>query len=123
MSISLPRVYADFNAIEYVSTGQASAETPLTGYGTLASLARQRLQLAEGMWLLLYEPNDIECEADVHFDSSRTDPAGRKGQWVARINDHRQIRSSSASEESPLEHPCIVCGTNFAAQGDTLARN
>ena len=122
MSMSPPRVYADFNAIEYTGDGK-TAEIALTGYGTLASLARQRLHLVEGMALLLYEPNDIECEAVVYFDSSRRDPAGRKGEWVARIDDHRMTRSSFAPEELSNEHPCSVCGTDFAVRTTTVVRN
>jgi hypothetical protein len=112
----LPRIYADFNAIEYLGEGSSSAEVPLTGYGTLASLARQKLRLFEGMAVLLYEPSDIECEAVVHFDYSRKDPAGRVGAWVARIADHRAIRDSKQSEEPSSEHPCIICGGDFAPQ-------
>lgn len=112
----LPRVYADFNAIEYLGEGSTAAELALTGYGTLASLARQKLQLSEGMAVLLYEPDDIECEAVVHFDSTRKDPAGRVGAWVARIADHRAIHDSKHSEKPSNEHPCIVCGADLAPQ-------
>jgi hypothetical protein len=108
----LPRVYADFNAIEY-PPGKPLAEMPLTGFGTLASLATQRIRLAEGMALVLFEPNDIECEATVHFDPSRVDPAGRQGEWIARF-DHRLVRDTPRNDESvPNEHPCIVCGKSF----------
>jgi len=112
----LPRVYADFNAIEYLGEGPFAAELALTGYGTLASLARQKLRLVEGMAVLLCEPNDIECEAVVHFDSSRKDPAGRSGEWIALIADHRAIRDSKEADASSNEHPCIVCGNDFATQ-------
>ena len=107
-----PRVYADFNAIEY--SGDASiAEMPLTGFGTLASLASQGVRLHEGMSLVLFEPDDIECAATVHFDRSRTDPAGRQGEWVARF-DHRTVRDFPQTGEGvPLQHPCIVCGVPF----------
>jgi hypothetical protein len=104
-------VYADFNAIEHVE-GSSLAEMPLTGYGTLASLAQQRVHLVEGMRVLLYEPNDIECEVHVHFDISRCDPAGRLGAWIARF-DHSAIRSTSLNDFSFTSHPCIVCGTDF----------
>jgi hypothetical protein len=111
----LPRIYADFNAIEY-PPGEAFAEMPLTGFGTLASLAMQRIRLSEGMALVLFEPSDIECEATVHFDSSRVDPAGRRGEWTARF-DHRLVRDAAEKGESaPKEHPCIVCGNSFFGQ-------
>lgn len=93
----LPRIRVDFNAIEYTPDAQ-HAMMPLTGYGTLASLARQRLRLSEGMALVLIEPNDIECEVTVHFDRMRTDPAGRQGAWVARF-DHRLVRDCVLAEE------------------------
>jgi hypothetical protein len=111
----LPRVYADFNAIES-RPGESAAEMSLTGFGTLASLARQRLRLSEGMPVVLFEPNDIECEATVHFDTSRTVPAGRQGEWIARF-DHRMVRDlPQTGEELPEDHPCIVCGKPFFGQ-------
>jgi ribosomal protein L37AE/L43A len=113
--VPLPRVYADFNAIEYPPDAPL-AEMPLTGYGTLASLARQRLRLSEGMALVLFETNDIECEVTVHFDRSRTDPAGRQGEWVARF-DHRLVQDCVRTEEQHVEqHPCIVCGSQSFEQ-------
>lgn len=104
-------VYADFNAIEY-QPGSSQADMPLTGYGTLCSLAQKRLSLVEGMRLLLYEPNDIECEVEVYFDFGRTDPSGRLGEWVARF-DPSTIRPTLLTEFSCRCHPCIVCGTDF----------
>ena len=113
--MQLPKVYADFNAIEYLPEEPSLAEVALTGYGTLASLATQRLRLSEGMAVLIFEPNDIECEATVHFDSSRRDPAGRVGEWVARV-EHRNIRTSTEPEVAGSELPCLVCGSIFPAQ-------
>ena len=105
----LPRVYADFNAIEYPADGSSRAEMPLTGYGTLASLSRQGLKLKEGMSLVLYEPSDIECEAIAAFDQARTDPAGSSGEWIARLN-HTEIRSNLTEKDEPNTHPCSGCG-------------
>jgi hypothetical protein len=118
----LPRIYADFNAIEYPAEEPSVAELPLTGYGTLSSLARQNLRLKEGMRVLIFEPNDIECEATVHFDTSRQDPAGRTGEWVARI-EHRSIRSSAEPEEAGMDFPCIVCGSKFESASSVGTRN
>ncbi len=83
----LPLVDADFNAIEYLDDERTKAEMALTGYGTLGSLARQKIQLQEGMALLLFEPNDIECEVTVHFDAERKDPTGRLGAWAGRLHE------------------------------------
>lgn len=110
------RVYADFNALEPVDPASGLAPIPLTGYGTLASLARNGVRLMEGMELLLHEPNDIECEARVHFDASRTDPAGRAGEWVALVDPSR-IRDSTVGNEHSGAHPCICCGAIFGIQG------
>ena len=118
----LPRVYADFNAIEYLDEGRTKAEMPLTGYGTLASLARQRLRLQEGMSLLLYEPDDIQCEAVAHYDPERKDPAGRIGEWVARFDPSR-IRTSEENEAVLNGHPCVVCGQDFLAQTPVRAKS
>jgi hypothetical protein len=111
----LPRVYADFNAIEYVVAGTGYARLPLTGYGTLASLSRQRLRLTEGRPLILFEPNDIECEATAHFETSRLDPAGRLGEWVALIQKD-EFRDSRGDEELSLQHPCFGCGVDLNNQ-------
>jgi hypothetical protein len=111
----LHKVYADFNAIEYRADEPAIATVALTGYGTLASLATQKLRLSEGMSVLIFEPNDVECEATVHFDLSRLDPAGRMGEWVARVV-HRNIRSSTEPGSAGAELPCLVCGATFPSQ-------
>ena len=108
----LPQVYADFNAIEHGSSQTELATIPLTGYGTLSSLASQGLRLSEGMQVLIYEPEDIECEAVVHFDRSRTDPAGRQGEWVALVRP-TEIRASSLTQEPSRNFPCLSCGELF----------
>jgi hypothetical protein len=120
--MSLPRVYADFNALEYVRDEGSDAVMALAGYGTPGSLARQGLRLEEGMSLLLYEPNDIECEAKAHFDPSRMDPAGRAGEWVARL-DPRKIRDSAVAKDVSKAHPCIACGREFFEKSSTTCRN
>ena len=116
-------IYADFNALEGAAEGAPFAEMEITGYGTLASLARQRVRLIEGMELLLFEPNDIECRAVAHFDAFRRDPAGRIGAWVARIPTPVTVRDSTQAEEPSGEHPCMVCGGNFADQFASFGRN
>jgi hypothetical protein len=106
----LPYVYADFNAInamEYQGKGRL-AEMPLTGYGTLQSLANQKLRLEEDMPVVLYEPNDIEVNAVVHFDRTRIDPAGRVGEWVGRF-DPEAIRESGRGEMDLDHHLCYGC--------------
>ena len=110
--MTLPRIYADFNAIEYPSN-TAFAEIRLTGFGTLSSLAKQNIRLREGLVVVLFEPNDIECEATVQFDRSRTDPAGRPGEWIARFDPQSVRDVSQTSEPRSNEHPCIVCGKPF----------
>ena len=120
--MATPRVYADFNAIEYLPESTMQAVLPLTGYGTLASLSRQRMRLAEGLALILYEPNDIECEGVAHFDATRKDPAGRVGEWVARIN-HQDIRGCTQDDPQSSEHPCISCGTDLVQALKNCARN
>ena len=107
-----PRVYADFNSLEYHDTQRSAASVGLTGYGTLASLSRQHLQLQEGMALLLYEPNDIEVEGVAYFDSAREDPAGRAGEWMARVDPSR-FRDCTEPEARAQEHLCFSCGRNI----------
>lgn len=108
----LPQVYADFNAIEHGANATDLAALPLTGYGTLSSLAAQGLRLSEGMRVLIYEPEDIECEALIHFDPSRADPAGRQGEWVALVQP-TEIRASTLTHEPALDFPCLACGRLF----------
>jgi hypothetical protein len=119
----LPYIYADFNALGNVGEGELFAEMDLTGYGTLASLARQRLRLKEGMEFFLFEPNDIECRAVAHFDPTRIDPAGRVGSWVARIPSPVTTRQSEQPEANSNEHPCIVCGSDFADEFAKVGRH
>lgn len=107
-----PYVYADFNGIEYLSPDRSEAILDLSGYGTLASLARQRIRLAEGMALMLFEPNDLEVLGTAHFDSCRRAPNGGVGAWVARI-DATSIRPSVHPAEPSKEHLCIGCGLNL----------
>jgi hypothetical protein len=109
---SPPRIYADFNAIEYAQDDPGSAVVAITGYGTLASLARQKLQLAEGMELVIYEPGDIECQGVAHFDTARTDPVGRQREWVVRI-DPRKVHNCTELEAPSGSHPCFGCGIDL----------
>ena len=109
------RLYADFNAIEYPADGSCYALMPLTGYGTLASLSRQRIRLTEGQPLVLFEPNDIECDATAHFEDLRLDPVGNKGEWVARIATN-EFREAIGDEDLSLKHPCYGCGTDLNVQ-------
>jgi hypothetical protein len=105
-------VYADFNAIEYPGDGSCYARLPLTGYGTLASLAAQKLRLIEGLELVLYEPNDVECTATVHFDSARPGPAGIIGEWVAIIQDNN-FRDCEVCADQEFRHACYGCGIDL----------
>jgi hypothetical protein len=108
--MSLPRIYADFNSIEGISDNEATLD--LTGYGSLASLSRAKIQLREGMKLLLCEPNDVEVEGTTLFDISLKDPAGRTGRWLVKI-DPRLIRDSQYTEANPKSHPCFTCRTEL----------
>jgi len=119
--MDVPSVYVDFNGIEYLGSDRAQAVLDLNGYGTLASLARQRVRVAEGMALMLFEPNDLEVAGVAHFDPSRTDPAGRVGAWVARINA-QNISASTRSEEPREEHLCFGCGQNLYAHLAAVGR-
>ncbi len=109
----VPRVYADFNGIEYLAADRSEALLSLTGFGTLASLSLQKLRLSEGLSVVLYEPDDIEADATVHFDASRVDPIGRIGSWVAKL-DARKIRSCVDGETLGRVHPCFGCGKDLS---------
>jgi hypothetical protein len=117
-----PRVYADFNAIEYAQDGSSAADIAITGYGTLASLSSQRLRLEEGMQVLIFEPDDIECNGVAYFDIARTDPAGRQGEWVVRI-DPKQVRNCTEKHESLESHPCFGCGSDLKPHFRTIGQS
>lgn len=111
--MTIPCIYADFNAVLCAKKreGTSEVEMPITGYGTLQSLAQQGIRLTEGMPLLLFEPGDIQCEAFAHFDDQLTDPAGRVGAWVAVLNLN-DVQDSTMPWPSDL-HPCISCGADL----------
>jgi hypothetical protein len=109
--MSAPHVYADFNGVWFIN-GRSAAVLLLTGYGTLASLARQKIRLEEEMKLIFFEPNDIECEGAAHFEMTITDPAGRAGAWVALIN-WDDVRDC-IQQEHVSDYPCIECGNDGA---------
>jgi hypothetical protein len=106
--MQIPRAYADFNGIEYDTYNQPSAAIDLTGYGTIASLANQKIRLKEGMVLVLCEPNDIEVKGTAYFDHTLIDPAGRMGKWMARINA-KEIKDCEPSEPMHHQHFCSSC--------------
>jgi hypothetical protein len=108
----LPRVYADFNSLEYINEDGSISRLGLTGYGTISSLSRQKLRLVEGMPIICFEPNDIEVQGIAHFDNSVCDPAGRIGSWFAIIDQHK-VKNVDISEEENFEHPCFHCGANL----------
>jgi hypothetical protein len=114
--VTIPHVYADFNALPGAArrAGVQTVAMEITGYGTLQSLASQGIRLAEGMLLLLYEPNDIQCEAVAHFDKELLDPAGRVGAWVG-VLDPSNVKDSAVPEPSSGAHPCISCGFDLSA--------
>lgn len=113
--MTIPRVYADFNALPNADPvpGSTKVRMAITGLGTLRSLARQRLTLSEGMTILLFESRDIQCLATVHFDPSLSDPAGRTGAWVAEL-DPGTIEDSSL-DDPDTGHPCLSCGRDLTA--------
>ena len=108
----IPRVYADFNGIEYSQDPETLDFLKITGYGTLASLSRQKIKLEEGMQLVLVTPNDIECEAIVKFNEEVLCPSGAKGAWVAYFN-HNNIKDCVNLEAEDFSHPCFNCGVNL----------
>jgi hypothetical protein len=112
--MTIPHVYADFNALPNAASrpGSAMVRMEITGLGTIRSLARQRLRLHEGMSVLLFEPRDIQCLAKVYFDPSLSDPAGRSGAWIAELDP--SAIEVSLLEEPDAGHPCLSCRCDLA---------
>jgi hypothetical protein len=104
--MTLPRIYADFNSFERIKEDEATLD--LTGRGSLASLSQAKIQLREGMKLLLCEPDDIEVEGVAFFDASLKNPAGNMGRWLVRI-DPKLIRDSQYIDADPVSFPCFTC--------------
>jgi hypothetical protein len=117
-----PRVYADFNRIEYSKDSESPDSLKITGYGTLASLSRQKIQLEEGMELTLITPNDIECEVIVKFNEKIFCPSGAMGAWVAYFN-HNDIRDCIGLEVEEFGHPCFNCGVNLEPHFKLVGRS
>ncbi len=117
-----PRVYADFNGIEYSQDQESLDSLEITGYGTLASLSRQKIQLKEGMELTLVTPNDIECEVIVKFNEKVSCPSGAMGAWVAYFN-HNNIRDCVDVECEDFSHPCFNCGLELESHFKLVGRH
>ena len=117
-----PLIYADFNSLEPYSYGSYDSRVDLVGYGSLRSLARQKIQLSEGMRLIICEPGDLEADGIAHFDQTTTDPAGRSGKWFALLN-RDEIRKSTQEDILTDDHPCFECGEDLNKILATKARN
>lgn len=103
------KIYADFNGIIDCSKGNSKSCLALTGYGTLASLSRHQIRLREGMILTFYEPDDIEVEGEVFYDTKIPSKFTSPGQWVA-LYDSQQVRNSEESCDLDLkQHLCFKC--------------
>src|SRR2546425_7708920 len=100
-----PKVYADFQNLDDAN------RLRLTCAGTLQDLARQGIQLQEGLVLTFYsddaddqgQPDELRAEGVVHYDEDRQC-------WVATI-DWTAIRHASEEEVacSPMPSP-DACG-------------
>ncbi len=120
--LSPPRIYVDFNALEYARDGSGLAEVSITGYGTLASLSCQKLQLTEGLEVVIFEPENIESLGLTRFDPLRVDPAGRTGEWVVRI-DPKQVQDCKVGQTPPNSHPCFGCGIDLQPHLEAIGRS
>jgi hypothetical protein len=87
--MSQPKVYADFQNLD------GDNRLRLTCVGTREDLARQGIELREGLVLTFYmddandrgEPDELRSEGAVHYN-------GQEGTWVASI-DWTAIRHAS----------------------------
>jgi hypothetical protein len=87
--MSRPRVYADFQNLD------DSNRLRLTCVGTKQDLARQHIELHEGLVLTFYmddaddqgEPDELRTEGIVHYDE-------KEGSWVASV-DWSSVRHAS----------------------------
>lgn len=105
-------MYADFNGLRPYASSEFDSRVSLTGYGSLRSLAAQKLQLVDGMRMIIFEPNDVEADGIASFDSSEVDPAGRRGEWFVLVNEN-EIRRSNRAEPTDQTHRCFECGADL----------
>jgi hypothetical protein len=97
--MSRARVYADFQNLD------DSNRLRLTCAGTIEDLARQRIELSEGLVLTFYmddaddqgEPDELRAEGVVSYDQSAST-------WVASV-DWSAVRHASDEAESSTENP------------------
>ncbi len=87
-----PRIYADFHNLDDAN------RIRLTSAGTREDLARQNIQLCEGLALTLFmddadddgRPNDLLADATIHFNS-------QEACWVAAV-DWSALRHASGEK-------------------------
>jgi len=99
MAMSKLKVYADFHNLDY------SNRLRLTCAGTIEELARQRIELREGLVLTLYsddaddkgEYDELRMEGVVHYDESERC-------WVASIDwsaNHHASEEGNSITDAP----------------------
>jgi len=99
MAMSKPRIYADFHNLD------DSNRLRLTCAGTIEDLARQRVELREGLVLTFYmddaddqgEADELRADGAVHYDESERC-------WVASV-DWSAIRHASEEGNSITDAP------------------
>lgn len=117
------RIYADFNGIVDCRKKASNLVClALTGYGTIASLSRHQICLREGLILIFYEPNDIEVEGEVFYDTNFPGKFTSPGQWLA-LYDPELIRNSEESSALELkEHLCFNCRLDLTEHLNIVGR-
>ena len=111
--MSKPKVYADFHNLD------DSNRLRLTCTGTIDDLARQRIELSEGMALTFYmddaddqgDADELRAEGVVHYDESECS-------WVASV-DWSAVRHSSDEGKSHANAPSPSVSAPGSEAGQT----
>lgn len=66
MDQSLPRIYHDFNKLD-AGSNEALTGAPLVCRGTKIDLEEKKIELKDGMKVILYQEDDVDSEGNPDF--------------------------------------------------------
>ncbi len=108
-----PRLYADFNGLQYSPRSSSMMALYLHYRGTLADLGQLRLALSEGLEVDVYsdsdEHEDLEVTGLVRFDHS-------SGMWFVEFENDavRYVPTRPGTHDRIME--CWTCGADLTQQ-------
>ena len=104
-------VYADFNGIIRLEHDSDFEYLDVCGRGTIKDLNSQKIALSEGLALTLFEPEDIQVKAIMHFFPSVKDKNCPDGKWLGKYKPEDVIDSKIQNNDAKLV--CFKCDYSF----------